>query len=535
MNSELLSGVESSACDGRSCRQWHVLVLNAAGADLGLPADAHAVGVQSMGGLGSVPLVSHVGGPTVAANLQLPAPLATAVTASVTLEVGAAGRVGLVGVVPTSLEAGRAGGAVTDPLQAVGQEAARLRAAGVGTVLALGRLDGETALQVAQRLPGLDGLVIPGGLRPHAVYPLPVGRDAGGALPLLEAPLVAAPGYLGVVTLTLAADGRVSGWRGRVLPIRAPAPAPPPAAAPPVAAGTGFCPPVADQVGATLSELDGRIDSCSQRECSLGSTLADALLLAAVTPSASSWSEVSLAVLSAGALSSSLPRCAVSEADLAAAVATNATAVTLSLAGIHLRQVFEVSAAGRGSAAFLQTAGVRVVYDMTRPAGRRVRRLEVLCSQCVTPRYEEVRAGAMYRLVTTSYLAAGGHGYRVLPRRGRAVADSGRPVRDILRHYLRSRSPVPPPTGGRVFFSGQDGPVSDPPARSPTASTSTERTTTAAAAVTSTAAPPAGGTRPAETIGEALQSTSVSQMVLNSALWSLSGFFMLGMMITAFF
>ncbi|XP_043191253.1 5'-nucleotidase-like [Amphibalanus amphitrite] len=507
----------------------HVLVLNAAGADLGLLADAHAVGVQTMGGLGSVPLVSHVGGPTVAANLQLPAPLATAVTASVTLEVGAAGRVGLVGVVPTSLEAERAGGAVTDPLQAVGQEAARLRAAGVGTVLALGRLDGETALQVAQRLPGLDGLVIPGGLRPHAVYPLPVGRDAGGALPLLEAPLVAAPGYLGVVTLTLAADGRVSGWRGRVVPIRAPAP--PPAAAPPVAAGTGFCPPVDGQVGATLSELDGRIDSCSQRECSLGSTLADALLLAAVTPSASSWSEVSLAVLSAGALSSSLPRCAVSEADLAAAVAANATAVTLSLAGIHLRQVFEVSAAGRGSAAFLQTAGVRVVYDMTRPAGHRVRRLEVLCSQCVTPRYEEVRAGAMYRLVTTSYLAAGGHGYRVLPRRGRAVADSGRPVRDILRHYLRSRSPVPPPTGGRVFFSGQDGPVSDPPARSPTASTSTER----AAAAATTTAPPAGGTRPAETIGEALQSTSVSQMVLNSALWSLSGFFMLGMMITAFF
>ena len=321
----------------------HVLVVNAAGAGLSVAADAHAVGEQTVAGLGLVPLLSHQTGATVAANLQLPAPLAAAVPASVTVQLGAAGPVGIVGVVPASLRAEQAGGVVTDPLLAVREEAARLRRAGVRTVLALGRLDGTTALRLAQRVPELDALVVAGGLRTRDSYPQPVERAAGGALPVLEAPLVSAPGYLGVVTLSLAADGRVAGWRGRVVPLRAPA-------LPPPAAGGGFCAPAAGQVGATLAGLDGRRDSCSHHECSLGSTLADALLLAALAPSASSWSAVSLAVVSADALTDSLPRCAVSETDLAAAVTADSSVVTLSLAGIYLRQAFERSAEGHGSA-----------------------------------------------------------------------------------------------------------------------------------------------------------------------------------------
>ena len=229
----LLAALANSVRNVRAVER-HVIVVNAAGANLtGVAADAHAVGVQSVAELGTVPLISHASGATVAVNLRLPAPLTASVPASVTLELAGAGRVGLIGVVPAALQAELAGAAVTDPVEAVREEAGRLRRAGVGTLLALGRLVGAEAVQLARRVPELDALVVPGGLREQEVYPRTVLREEGGALPLLEAPQVAAPGYLGMVTVTLATDGRLTSWRGRVMPLRAPALQSPPAADPP--------------------------------------------------------------------------------------------------------------------------------------------------------------------------------------------------------------------------------------------------------------------------------------------------------------
>lgn len=51
---------------------------------------------------------------------------------------------------------------------------------------------------------------------------------------------------------------------------------------------------------------------------------------------------------------------------------------------------------------------------MSRPVGRRVKSLGVLCTRCRVPAYEAVRDGAVYSVVMPSYLVTGGDGFSMI-------------------------------------------------------------------------------------------------------------------------
>lgn len=58
--------------------------------------------------------------------------------------------------------------------------------------------------------------------------------------------------------------------------------------------------------------------------------------------------------------------------------------------------------------------GLRVEYDLSRPPGRRVKSLSILCTKCRVPQYEPVEDETVYTVVLPSYIMTGGDGFSVL-------------------------------------------------------------------------------------------------------------------------
>lgn len=53
-------------------------------------------------------------------------------------------------------------------------------------------------------------------------------------------------------------------------------------------------------------------------------------------------------------------------------------------------------------------------FDVSRPPGRRLRSLSIVCTRCRVPRYEAVREEEVYTVVLPSYLVTGGDGYAMI-------------------------------------------------------------------------------------------------------------------------
>nr|CAD7424035.1 unnamed protein product [Timema monikensis] len=101
---------------------------------------------------------------------------------------------------------------------------------------------------------------------------------------------------------------------------------------------------------------------------------------------------------------------------------------TLELQGRDLLQVLEKSVSnpfnstasgGFNGKGFLQYSGLNVVYNMTRPIGERVVKVDALCAECRVPHYQPLNLDTWYRIAVNSYLAGGGDGYKVFEQNSR--------------------------------------------------------------------------------------------------------------------
>ena len=102
------------------------------------------------------------------------------------------------------------------------------------------------------------------------------------------------------------------------------------------------------------------------------------------------------------------------------------TIVSMTLTGEQILDLLEQSASlERG---FLQMSGVRMIADVSRPAGERVVFAQVGGA--------DLQSNRSYRIATNSFLAEGGDHFDVFPN-GTDRKDSGRNMRDAIRDYLR--------------------------------------------------------------------------------------------------
>lgn len=57
---------------------------------------------------------------------------------------------------------------------------------------------------------------------------------------------------------------------------------------------------------------------------------------------------------------------------------------------------------------------MRVVYDITQPNGKRVKKLLVRCKECRVPKYVPLDDDTIYKVAVPSYIATGGDGFAII-------------------------------------------------------------------------------------------------------------------------
>src|SRR4030095_2267944 len=112
--------------------------------------------------------------------------------------------------------------------------------------------------------------------------------------------------------------------------------------------------------------------------------------------------------------------------------------VTKSYTGAQLKAALEqqfktVDGAGRGTSLLIPSEGFRFRYDLTRPDGDRITRME-LGGKPIAPR-------ACYRVTVNNFLSSGGDGFSAFAA-GTDAADGGIDL-DAMEAWLAKGQPVP--------------------------------------------------------------------------------------------
>ncbi|KAK2169925.1 hypothetical protein NP493_1171g00000 [Ridgeia piscesae] len=91
---------------------------------------------------------------------------------------------------------------------------------------------------------------------------------------------------------------------------------------------------------------------------------------------------------------------------------------------------------------FLQMSGIKVVYDLSKPNGKRVVRVHIRCTRCDVPRFEKLLPNETYPIITTTFITNGGNGYSMVAQHGRNIVQYGNMLSDILFAQLQQHSPI---------------------------------------------------------------------------------------------
>ncbi|MGG5823350.1 bifunctional metallophosphatase/5'-nucleotidase [Falsiroseomonas sp. HW251] len=317
---------------------------------------------------------------------------------------------------------------------------AEARAQGPATVVVLSHRGIEADRRMAARVAGIDAIV--GGHshtilanRPDAEGPAPVlvdGRDR--TVRIVQAGALGR--FVGRLDLDLAEGGRVVAHKGDATEITPDMPEDAEA----LAVVARFAEPLGDLRARPVASATSAFDNgnCRQAECAIGNVIAEALLAAA--PGSD------IAIHNGGGIRASLPAGTVTYGDVLTTMPFGNTLATLTIRGGDLRAALENGLSQPGGGRFPQVAGIRIVADMSRPAGQRLVSAEVLAGERAGPLDNE-RA---YRVVTHNFLRRGGDGYAPFRDAALDSYDTGPLVEEVVSAWMGTRSPLSPMTDGRI-------------------------------------------------------------------------------------
>lgn len=168
-----------------------------------------------------------------------------------------------------------------------------------------------------------------------------------------------------------------------------------------------------DVLGISKVEL---AKNCTNYECNLGNLIADAWVYSRVQQyNGSGWTDASIAFINAGAIRSAATIGDLSQFSMTTVLPFNNTLFVVQVPGKKIREALEFTVndyvVGGYVRGFLQMSGVHVVYNLNKPSGQRVQSVEVLCSNCSTPRYEPLDDQKTYGVILESYVYKGGDGF----------------------------------------------------------------------------------------------------------------------------
>jgi 5'-nucleotidase/UDP-sugar diphosphatase len=364
-------------------------------------------------------------------------------------------KVGLVGLTtPDTREISNPGPTVAflDPYESAQKAIYELLAKGVNKIVVLSHLGYGEDLKLARRLVGAQ--VIVGGhshtllgsfphpeLRPAGPYPTVVKNPEGKDVLVVQAWEWGK--VVGLLEVTFAPTGELLAYKGEAL-LMTPEVAPEDFFA--KEALLAYAQPVMALMGQVIAEakvdLVGERAIVRKRESNLGNLIADGMVWK--TRNAG----VQIALQNGGGIRASIPKGPITVGKVYEVLPFGNTLVVMDLKGKEILAALEngVSQWEQGAGRFLQVSGLRYAFDLARPAGSRVVRVEVKTEKGFAPLDLE----ATYRVVVNSFIANGGDGFTALKEAQGYRVDTGFSDAESFMDYLKELKVVEAQVEGRI-------------------------------------------------------------------------------------
>lgn len=367
----------------------------------------------------------------------------------------------------------------TDEIECVRREAQKLRAEGVQLIIAMGHSGLPKDKAIAEAVPEVS-LVVGGhthtflysgpttdgkisGNAPQGPYPVVVERADGTRCLVVQDFWLGK--YMGYINVTWDDRGQPLRWEGQPVLLDSSIKQDPEG----LALLEKYRPLLdskrTQSVARTQVLLQGDKLVTRFGESNLGSAVTEAFLkhLARVTPRGpGSWSSVAAAIANGGGFRAPIDEQStggvITFEDVVNVIPFGNTLVLLNLTGAQLKQVVEHGVALHDATGliskgeFLQMAGMRVAYDVGRQPGDRVVKLEILCTACRVPVFEEVNLDRWYRIGAVSYIVNGGDNFDFSFVKPQDRLDTGYEDVGVVIDYLNATSPVTIGLDGRISF-----------------------------------------------------------------------------------
>ncbi|XP_047991994.1 protein 5NUC-like isoform X4 [Leguminivora glycinivorella] len=383
---------------------------------------------------GLVPFIKNISSPVVAANLILDdVPELQEVNnlyESIVLEKKGV-KIGIIGYLTpeTSFLAPKNKVQIQEEIQAIQKEVRKLKKQGIKILIALGHSGFVKDLAIAKRVEDLD-LVIGGhsntflwngGLteKPEireGPYPTVVTDPNGRKVLVVQA--YAYTKYMGRLHLTFNSNGEVTEYDGLPILLNNSIPEDPEVLNIVNRYRESVYKISNEVAGISNVTLDG---NCRLKECNLGDIITDILINYTKRHYSEEYPDVHIAICQGGRIRVSIdyPQKPfnTTKGDWINVLPFTDTMTIVSMNGSILRRALEHSVAVwrpiDSVGQFLQFSGMKVTYDLLKPAGSRIIKAHAICSNCGNTELAEIEDKYTYRLLMPSFLAEGGDGFSI--------------------------------------------------------------------------------------------------------------------------
>jgi 5'-nucleotidase/UDP-sugar diphosphatase len=181
-------------------------------------------------------------------------------------------------------------------------------------------------------------------------------------------------------------------------------------------------------VGETLVDLKRRY----QRESNIGNLVCDTMRKEA---------NADIAFLNSGGIRTDIPKGKITLEQVFTLLPFDNNLVTMNLTGTQILKILEYNA--KMEQGFLQASGIKIRYDVSEPAGSRVKEVSIGDTPLIK--------GKTYTVATIDFLAAGGDAFTTF-KEGKNIL-YGISLRDLFVSYLKKHSPVAPRIEGRIIVN----------------------------------------------------------------------------------
>ncbi|XP_055919997.1 protein 5NUC-like [Eupeodes corollae] len=360
-----------------------------------------------------------------------------------------------------------------DEIKSINEEAANLKSQGIKIIIALGHSGYQKDQEIAAKCHEVD-IVIGGHTntflyngnqpdyeRPEGPYPQVVTQSSGKKVPVVQA--YAYTKYLGKLHVQFDKNGDLLKFDGQPILLNAEIPRDSDILdllnlyRPNITALEN------DIIGYTKVRLEGRASVCRVAECNLGNLIADSMVYARTIQDEGGkfWSDAAIGFVQGGGIRSSIEKRSdgsITENDVLTALPFKNDVYMTKVSGSTIRNALEHSAEvfdKDSNGGFLQVSGIRVVYNISNPIGKRVQSVEVLCSECEVPSYSDLDDGKMYNIIISKFLLDGGDGHKLNENNG---SNQRLPFVDskTLSEYVKARKIIYPGIEGRITWVGHN-------------------------------------------------------------------------------